>query len=336
MLKRNSRLEKYIFETLGGIYNARPELAGLNLSNDAEANTYYLGTYFPRSYIEAYNIYGNIFKNDKIVSVINSKNSIEILDIGSGTGGNLIGLLEVLNSRVKNKVINIYSIDGNDIALEYQRKMIVDLYSFLDDNGNIISWHKYLVQFKDKNDILLQIDKIGFNLGFDIIQTFKFANEFYNLDYLMNQGTYQELLKVGEKYLRESGVMVLEDITNPVGGGMFNSYIMNNECKTYFRDYNSSLRYILPKSCAFMHSTCIIDNCFTKKEFILSHRGSMRDITKITYKLFIKEPLGTTVLSGIKDEQCYKISNNVYCSKEYYTYNCYSSPSGVDADAFSL
>lgn len=140
----------------------------------------------------------NILANVNIVSSIKNRDTIEILDIGSGTGGNLIGLLEILNSKVKNKVINIYSIDGNNIALEYQRKMIVDLYSFINNNGNNITWYKHLVQFKDKNDILQQVDALGFVLGFDIIQTFKFANEFYNLDYDMNQGTYKELLKLGK------------------------------------------------------------------------------------------------------------------------------------------
>jgi len=132
MLNINPKLEKYIFDELGAVYQIDPENVSCNLANDREANLNYLGTYFPRSFVESYNIYTNLFSNGCIKRAFLERETINILDIGSGTGGNLIGLLQVLNDTYRDKNIGIYSIDGNDIALEYQRRFIRDLYKFME------------------------------------------------------------------------------------------------------------------------------------------------------------------------------------------------------------
>lgn len=121
MLKINKRLENYIFKDLEAEYCLDPLGVSSNIDNDEEKNKKYLGTYFPRSFVEAYRIYDNIFLNELILNEFNKKYELNILDIGSGTGGNLIGLLNVLVKKLNNKHFKIHSFDGNKIALLYQK-----------------------------------------------------------------------------------------------------------------------------------------------------------------------------------------------------------------------
>jgi len=311
MLNINPRLERYIFDELGAVYQINPENVAHNLANDEEDNLNYLGTYFPRSFVEAYNIYTNLFNNEFINRAFQKKEIINILDIGSGTGGNLIGLLQVLNNTYRNKHIYIYSIDGNDIALGYLSGFIKKFYKFMDYNENRIRMKAIKYQFTNKNDIKNTVDRMkqadSFD-RFDIIHTFKFANELYTKNFFLNQGTYREILNVGEDYLAPDGIMVIEDITNKIVS-QYIPIIMSNECREYFKqNIDSKIRFILPLSCAFWHENCNSHNCFSKREFTICHRYNANDVSKVTYKVFATTELAEEILSNI---------NN--CHRYYYT-----------------
>jgi len=318
MLNINPRLESFIFDDLGAVYHINPEHVAQNLTNDKEANLNYLGTYFPRSFVESYNIFSNLFKNEHINRAFSKKQVINILDIGSGTGGNLIGLLQVLNSSYNKRRIEIYSFDGNGIALDYQMKIIRNVYKYLDRNENVIKIDTFQYRFTNKDDIkniLEMARKAGVFDRFDIIHSFKFANELYAVDDFQNRGTYKALLDIGEHYLADDGIIVIEDITNKVGAiaPQYISIIMNNECKEYFNEKTDSrICFILPLSCAFWHDNCDSDNCFSKKEFIIRHRYNYRDVSKVTYKVFATVGLAERVLSDINncDRHYYAISED--------------------------
>jgi len=337
LINANPYLERYLFEKLGAYYEINPFEAGCNLNNDEESTKRYLGTYFPRSYVESYHIYQNIL-NQLMLNSLTANQTIEILDIGSGTGGNLFGLLTVLNERIKNATINIHSIDGNPIALNYQIKMLTDFYSYCPQNGNNIYLNHYSKNFPNKNYIIPLIDRLNFNIGFDIIHSFKFANEFYNQDSILNHGTYLEMLRVGHQYLRPNGLMLIEDMTNVVGNSDFNAIIMSNECKYFFNNYEIDLVYILPKSCALWYNICTNSSCYSKIEYTISHRGIRRDISKVTFRLFVKNPLVQQLFNLIASQgiNCYQISERNYCEGSTYRCGIDFPPSNVVADAFFL
>ena len=50
----------------------------------------YLGTYFPRSFAEAYCIFTSYFELEK--NTWSRKNQISVFDFGCGTGGEIVGL----------------------------------------------------------------------------------------------------------------------------------------------------------------------------------------------------------------------------------------------------
>lgn len=307
MLNINKTFFDYLYDELGAEYRINPGSVELNLNNDLEKNLEYLGTYFPRSFVESYYIYDNLFGNSNIFNIYDKKETIRILDIGSGTGGSLFGLVQVLMTRFNNKKIEIISIDGNRNALELQYKIFKDLKKLIDFKDNTLDLKTYIINLSSKNDIELYLDKIGLDDKIDIMQSFKVINEFYRSDYKKNKGMYAELLNLGKRWLKESGILCIADVTNKINNGQYASILFNEEVKKCMCSMGEEdLVYILPKDCAFNYRSCTKEeNCFTKRTFNVNF-GDNYDVSKINYKVFIKSPLGKQVKKGINyyDNKC--------------------------------
>src|SRR5690554_3716276 len=86
-------LDDFIFNRLNAIYAPDFQRFEYNLDLTGEEILKYLGTYFPRSYAESFCIFDNIFQNIAYHQIISNKTYLNILSIGSGTGGDIIGLL---------------------------------------------------------------------------------------------------------------------------------------------------------------------------------------------------------------------------------------------------
>jgi len=128
-MQTNVKLPVYIDELIFNKLNAKykPDYTKFNknLYLNQDENLIYLGTYFPRSYAESYLIFTNLFNNSIINETYLDKQEINILDIGSGTGGNLLGLLMGIIENLSDKInINILAIDGNQYSLKILQKII--------------------------------------------------------------------------------------------------------------------------------------------------------------------------------------------------------------------
>lgn len=334
MIHINPKLEEYIFEKLQGIYRINPEAVAFNLENDDETNRCYLGTYFPRSFVEAYNIYKGLFNNDKIWNNINDRKNIKIFILGSGTGGDLMGLLQALNERFSNKMIEIYSIDGNQIALEYQKMMIRDLYGLMTPNNNDITLYTECITISSVDNIKEIMKEYDISKNINIMQSFKFANELY----MRNQKSiYYELVEIAELVLETDGMFIFEDVTNKSADGKYYNVAMTQQVREYFRKSKKSrLKYLLPLGCAKWYKHCPTRNCFTQLEYRVDHRAKTNDISKIAFKLVVADNLGEILRKSIGDEICYKIANRIYCSNTSYHYDCSTPPKTPCKDAFEL
>lgn len=175
-------IENAIFDDLGGFYKPNFEKVQQNLNSNEDDLRAYLGTYFPRSFAEAYKIFEDLFHNKDIKNNFKKKNELFILDIGSGTGGNILGLLWIMKSSFKNfrhKKIYILSIDGNDKALKIQKRLIKKFFP-----TNIIIDSKKITISRD--NIAKKLKNVLIKNKFDIIMSFKFVNEFYREEFLFN------------------------------------------------------------------------------------------------------------------------------------------------------
>ena len=330
----NSALEAYIFNRLNAVYAPDAIAAKNNLNNDTDKNRNYLGTYFPRTFVESYNIYYRLFQNQAIYNCYRPKELISILIIGSGTGGDLLGLLQVLNECFHSKEINIYSFDGNQDALNIQKQLIRDFYQFMPNRNNRITVYTYPAQFSCVNDVAesLRINNIPF---IDIMQSFKMCNELYNQS--NDKQVFYQLTALAEQYLSPNGIFVLEDVTNRNDDQRFNSVVMSDQVRNYFRQNpHSNLRYIIPVCCGKWYNRCTWSHCLSIVEYRIFHRYAPGEKSKVAYKVMIKQPLGQLLYDSIETKDAYLLAPRTYCTKDNYLYNQDFPPCRNVADPYKL
>lgn len=334
MITINPKLEKYIFEELHGVYSPSYLEAVDNLGNDEERNLRYLGTYFPRTFVEAYRIYENLFSKKAVYDKFAELKTINVLTIGSGTGGDLIGLVTLLNQIYQDKFICIHSYDGNVIALKYQEKILNDSYKYMDCHRNRVILYTKTCVFNERNSIKDCLKEENFDEFFHIVQSFKFGNELFNS--LVNENVFLDLMYIAADNLIQSGIFVMEDVTIRNIDSRYNPCEMTNQVRKYYKHIiDSDLIYVIPKSCAKWNNFCRNKNCFSQVIFNSENRYA-KDISKVTFKVFIMNPLGTEVVSQLGSENCYLLSDRTYCTGENYYYNQDNPPKDPWEFAFKL
>lgn len=223
----------------------------------------YLGTYFPRSFTEAYCLFSdflNIFKER-----YRQMSELSLLDFGSGTGGEIIGLLLALNEHFPNiKTVRITPIDGNDHALrlfdkvikETQKHVNVELISktspvFIEDFYDLSTLNHVL---KDKYDIIL---------------SFKAICEFVTKQQFENRNAYEHIVDFLMPNLTDSGLLLLVDVTS-----------FNGVSKEW-------LPKMLDKGLMNVKSCTIRKNEGYSQTFQVSHSQRVNDCSKIAWRLIV-------------------------------------------------
>lgn len=241
----------------------------LNLSD--EELKVYLGTYFPRSYGESFCVFDNIFEN-KQYSTIASKEEINILDIGCGTGGNLIGLLVALNKYNKaTKKVNIIAIDGHTNALCILSDIVDEFSNKATFSINLTTKTQSIVTVKDLDWVL--------DSEYDFIMSFKMGCELIaegNTDF------YYDLTKFCLPLLSKTGLFFLLDVTTKVGI-TYNPILINIQVNRAIKEL-TNYKTLLPITCGEFEIECI-EQCFTQRTFNISHSLKLNDKSKVAYRI---------------------------------------------------
>jgi len=114
-----SKLDDFIIEELGGYDKHDFDKAAENINADVDRQKRNVGTYFPRSFIEVYAIFLDLMHNEYLKTLFKTKEEIFILDVGSGTGGNILGLLWFMNEffdEFSNRKITVVSVDATPLS----------------------------------------------------------------------------------------------------------------------------------------------------------------------------------------------------------------------------
>lgn len=97
-----------------------------NLNAKPHDANWYLGNYFPRSFVETFCIYDYIFSHG-LDDIRKGGDTLSICDIGVGSGGATFGLIWALRKRLYGdatfKKIKVFGFDGNQNALNLFNKM---------------------------------------------------------------------------------------------------------------------------------------------------------------------------------------------------------------------
>lgn len=200
-------LDDLIYNELNGKYQpCNSEMTVIDWDKSDILN--YLGTYFPRSYAESYCIFNNFF--EKSPYFFSNKEELSIFDFGSGTGGEIIGLITIVEKYFSNiEKINVTAFDGNAHALR--------LYE------NIINKYCERTQTKINNNVVpitiddfydLTILESVLQKKYDIFISFKAICEFVTKQQFEEYNPYEHIARTFLPKLNDGGLMFLEDVTS--------------------------------------------------------------------------------------------------------------------------
>ena len=326
-LKTNTRLPSFlddlIFNQLNAEYSPDFKRFEFNLDLTKDESKKYLGTYFPRSYAESFCIFDNIFENKYFQNTIFKKKTLNVLSVGCGTGGDLIGLLTVIEKYCNlNNTINIWAIDGNDNALKILTR-IVDFFKITSKKKINLNTLQLLINSETGNyDLKNEITK----LEYDFITSFKMITEIISAGKGKADNSYFQFLKTFAPLLTETGLLVLLDVTTKQEhNNTFNPILMNDQVKSALKELKK-FKTLLPLSCSLHESVCCA-MCFTQQQFIVSHSKRSNDISKVAYRIianneFVKQ------LSQPDATAKYLIGKGNVC--------CYTEGNYKNADSYLL
>ena len=199
-------LDDFIFNEFGANYCPRNSNM-TNIDDDKDRALNYLGTYFPRSYAEAYLLFTELFDIEK--SHYCTKTKLSVFDFGCGTGGEIIGLLTAIEELLPNVVeVEIVALDGNPFALRQYEKMSA---KFNERSRLNVKNRLFPVTIEDFYDLSIVDEVIKQN--FDLIITFKAICEFVSKQQFEQHNPYGHIVRTFLPKLVDDGYMVLEDIT---------------------------------------------------------------------------------------------------------------------------
>lgn len=317
-------IDELIFDKLGASYQPDFKKFSQNLELDKENVLQYLGTYFPRSFAEAYSIVKDLLKNEEIRQRIAEKEEFNILDIGSGTGGNVIGTIVALSQELPLVNIKLTVIEGNRHGIRYFERILMHLVENLElkISSNVI-YSKFQSIIDLYNDTRLYCDE-----SYDLITTSKLINELI----AENPNSYYDFLKTYSKHLSDIGLIIILDVTTKIDGIGFIPVALNRQATAFIKEKIEEFKTLLPVSCSQNDEVCNT-NCFSQKIFEVSHSNRSFDRSKVTFRVIgryqhIDDITSTRPIMGNVIKWNYDLSPDKYCE---YTDNI-----RIKSDAFSL
>jgi hypothetical protein len=289
-------LQSVIYDNLHAVYAPDHKKYETNLSLSDDELLVYLGTYFPRSYGESFSIWDSLFSRCNY-SHFFAKESISVLGLGVGTGGDIIGLLDIIHKYGLCSKVQVYAIDGNKKALSIFQHLVAVLASRYNMSIKVECYESTV-------DGGLSLPDIG--TSFDVITTSKFVNEIVNI---LNE-PYYKILEYSYPKLAQHGLMLISDVTTLVED-TFIPVRMNAEVNKFVRRHKAC-KSILPIACSQFEQQCTYQ-CFTQKQINISHRYRALDKSLITYRLLGRKDLASDL--SIYEDDCiyvntYKAGDN--------------------------
>lgn len=254
-------LDSLIFENLSATYcRQNKDMVVLDWSLDDIKK--YLGTYFPRSYAEAFCIFSNFFSKEK--NVYEYCQELSIFDFGCGTGGELIGFIMAVSKQLPNiKKIEIRALDGNSYALRLLECILEKTAKVLclDIESNLMP-----LIIDDFYDMQV-VDQI-ITQSYDFIISFKAICEFVTKQQFEQQNPYEHIINVFISKLSSKGVICLADITS----------------------FNAVSQDWLPVMLDNASKACNIDiiyrNSGFNEDYHITHTHHKNDTSKIAWRIY--------------------------------------------------
>lgn len=272
-------LDRIIFNELGAVYNPDHFKFSYNLDHTKDDILVYLGTYFPRSYAEAYIIMCDLLAHSGISSAFSVKDEISILDLGCGTGGEIFGTLCALTYTLgRDKTLKVVAVDGNQNATRMFERVLTHFNIVIDIE---VKAKIGSVTIYDKTDMDILGDVVSG--AFDVVLSFKAVNEFIQRK-RFSDNAYGHFAEILAPKLSDEGLLILLDVaTRDDVSGDFYPVIMNKGLNWYIKN-NIEFATLLPLPCLLKDADC--DNsCYMQQRFYVSHSRKVNDMSKVSYRV---------------------------------------------------
>lgn len=285
-------LDNLVFEELGGLYQPDPISHAHNLENTIEKNLVYLGTYFPRSYAESFLLFRDIFLNRGFNDFFSNVRSLRLIDIGSGTAGEIIGFIHAIASVFEAPPkLELTIVDGNRKAVNLAKYIITHTCSLLSIQVDLQIYLKVLRKSADLESLKAPNTQL-----YDFVITSKFINELISADPKQNTGLYYDFVKHFRESLSPNGMICLIDVTTQSNDAIYFPSLMNFQLNEIEKK-DDQLRTVIPLSCHSFGKECG-ESCFFGRVINLSHSRCANDITKITCRVVGFSNFVSQILKG--------------------------------------
>lgn len=296
-------LDKIIYTDFEAIFEPRPQEVVYNPDQSYEFVRIYLGTYFPRSYAEAFCIVNNLLENSNYLSNVYTLEEVNILDFCCGTGGEIIGLIDVLQSKLPNlKRINIDAFDANPDAILF----LYHLTESVIESGNIrvdinINPQGIFVSSEQELSDLVNLT----NVQYHFIISFKALNEFIQHGTFANKNVYSLISSYFLPLLSDVGVLILSDVATKLNNSeLFYPQILNAGINSFVNSCNNEFKTLYPYPCYFYEKTC--NGCYMQDIFTVSHSRKRNDVSKVAYRIISRKSFADTIITSDVNQSCKK------------------------------
>lgn len=284
-------LDKIIFDDFEAIYEPRPTEVVYNPDQPYDFVKLYLGTYFPRSYAEAYGIVSQVLSLDGFDNHLRDLEEINILDFCCGTGGEIIGTIVALQSHLPSlKRVNVDAFDANVDAVRFLYHL-VDAINTTEEIRVEININPQCIFIESEREIQDIVNMTNFQYHF--MMSFKAINEFVQHE-TFEANAYELVASHFFPLLSQYGVFIMADVTTKLNNSaLFYPQMMNLGLNNYIRE---SLHYksIIPAACFNHEANC--PGCFMQDIFHVTHRRKVNDISKVAYRVVAKSELANEIM----------------------------------------
>ncbi len=253
-------IDSLIFNELGAQYcKSRANMTVIDW--DKTEIKKYLGTYFPRSYVEAYNIFSAYLRKHK--TEYQRRTQLSIFDFGCGTGGGTMGLLAAIDDTLPGiRHIQIKALDGNKHALQ----MFERVFNARPNRATVqYRFDVVPVKIDDIYDLEVVTDVMQGN--FDFIISFKTICELVSKQSFEKRNPYGHIISSFIPKLSRDGVMCLVDVTT----------------------YNDVSKEWLPKMLGAgideARAQVIARNAGYNETYFVSHSRAQMDQSKVAWRI---------------------------------------------------
>lgn len=293
-------LDKIIFDDFKAVYEPRPMDVVYNPDHTYEFVKLYLGTYFPRSFAEAYGIVTSLMKNDKYKQSFYDSHEINVLDFCCGTGGEIIGLLVALNDNLTNlKRVNINAYDANPDAIRflYHITESIKRASKFRFEIHVNSQCIYIESEQEIQDVVNMS-----NLQYHFIMSFKAINEFVQHRTFNENNPYELIVSYFSPLLNDKGAFIISDVTTKVSNGtLYYPQMMNSGINKFLKN-SQQYKSIVPNTCYCYESRC--SGCYMQDVFYVSHSKRNNDISKVAYRIICNKLFAQEIMTGYEPKIC--------------------------------